>query len=415
MLKTRAIPVMYARQTIAFTVKRNLYHYNIKNMERKIIKGLFVLIFYVFISMSSLAQVPSNTENKRAIEFPDIPGYKTLLCDFHQHTIFSDGQVWPTIRVKEAQKDGLDAMAITDHLEYLPHQEDIPFKDKNRPFQIASESAAEKGILIINGVEITRELPPGHANALFLTDANQLLGLDSLAVFRAAAKQGAFVIWNHPNWYAQTPTGVPVLSKFHKQLIKEKLIHAIEIVNEHSYSEEALKIAFDNKLTLMSGSDIHDLIEQQFKINSGGHRPVTLVFATEKSDTALKEALKKGRTVVWFDNTLIGKPDFLIPLIQQSLFIQKTHYLESYSGKSTVLSVDIENKSDADFILENQKNFLFYNQSDIITLKAKSVTTLEIRTMKELSMLTLKFKVLNAITISNTHPLISVNVYTAQN
>ena len=49
----------------------------------------------------------------RAIEFPDPPGYQTLLCDFHTHTVFSDGRVWPNIRVQEAHRDGPDAVAIT--------------------------------------------------------------------------------------------------------------------------------------------------------------------------------------------------------------------------------------------------------------------------------------------------------------
>ena len=44
------------------------------------------------------------------IEFPDVPGYLTLKCDLHMHTVFSDGSVWPNIRVQEALRDGLDAI-----------------------------------------------------------------------------------------------------------------------------------------------------------------------------------------------------------------------------------------------------------------------------------------------------------------
>lgn len=47
-------------------------------------------------------------------------GFHVLKCDFHTHTIFSDGRVWPTMRVDEAWKDGLDAIAITDHIEVRP-------------------------------------------------------------------------------------------------------------------------------------------------------------------------------------------------------------------------------------------------------------------------------------------------------
>jgi 3',5'-nucleoside bisphosphate phosphatase len=360
-------------------------------------------------------QAAGNPGPSRTIDFPDIPGYKTLICDFHQHTVFSDGDVWPDVRVREAIADGLDAIAITDHLEYQPHEDDLPFPDRNRVYQIALEAAKESGLLVVSGSEITRDMPPGHANALFLTDANKLLGLDSLEVFREAKRQGAYVIWNHPHWYAQSPNGTAVLTKMHRLLIKEGLIQAVELVNEHSYSDEALKIALDNKLTLIGASDIHDLIDWQFNVAGGGHRPVTLVFATEKSEEALREALQKGRTAVWFDNTLIGKREFLVPLVQQSLSIQKTQVMESYNGKSNVVSVYVENTSDCDYILENQKEYSFYDHTDVVTIKAHAITLLQIKTLRELKTFVLNFRVLNALTAPNTHPIISINVYTAKN
>ena len=56
-------------------------------------------------------------ETRHEIQFPDVPGYQTLKCDFHMHTVFSDGLVWPTVRVNEAWRTGLDAISITDHIE----------------------------------------------------------------------------------------------------------------------------------------------------------------------------------------------------------------------------------------------------------------------------------------------------------
>ena len=92
--------------------------------------------------------------------FPDIPGYQTLVCDFHMHTVFSDGQVWPTVRVDEAVRERLDAIAITDHIEYQPHKDDIP-TNHNRPYERAAEYMQEKKIdvLLIKGAEITRDTP----------------------------------------------------------------------------------------------------------------------------------------------------------------------------------------------------------------------------------------------------------------
>ncbi|RPI44150.1 MAG: PHP domain-containing protein, partial [Bacteroidetes bacterium] len=126
----------------------------------------------------------------RAIEFPDIPGYLTLKCDFHTHTVLSDGHVWPNIRVEEALRDGLDAISITDHLEYQPHRADIPHPDRNRSYELAQQAAEGKDLIIIHGAEITRSMPPGHANAIFLEDANALNRDDVMEVFREAKRQG---------------------------------------------------------------------------------------------------------------------------------------------------------------------------------------------------------------------------------
>ena len=66
-----------------------------------------------------------NGDRDRKIEFPNLPGLKTLVCDLHMHTVFSDGSVWPNIRVMEANKDGLDVIATTEHLEYQSWISDI--------------------------------------------------------------------------------------------------------------------------------------------------------------------------------------------------------------------------------------------------------------------------------------------------
>ena len=62
--------------------------------------------------------------------FPDTSdGRKVLSVDLHTHSVFSDGHVWPTVRTWEAQRDGLAAMAVTEHVEYQPWRDDIPHPD----------------------------------------------------------------------------------------------------------------------------------------------------------------------------------------------------------------------------------------------------------------------------------------------
>ena len=67
-------------------------------------------------------------------------------------------------------------------------------------------------------------------------------------------------------------------------------------------------------LALIGVSDVHDLIDWDYEPMNGGHRPVTLVLSTDRSQDAVKEALFDRRTVVWFKNLLIGRPEHLDPL-----------------------------------------------------------------------------------------------------
>lgn len=56
---------------------------------------------------------------------PDIPGYITLTGDFHVHTDFSDGVVWPTFRIDEAVREGIDIISITDQRHGLVEARDL--------------------------------------------------------------------------------------------------------------------------------------------------------------------------------------------------------------------------------------------------------------------------------------------------
>ena len=356
----------------------------------------------VLIFLLSIVTLPvaAQHHHDRKVEFPDIPGYHTLKCDFHQHTVFSDGSVWPNIRVQEAVKDGLDAISITDHIEYQPHKDDIPHKNRNRSYEVAKDAAGSSDLIIIRGSEITRDMPPGHANAIFLTDANKLLVKKAEKAFKEAKEQGAFIFWNHPNWIAQRPDGMATLTDMHKTLISEGMLHGVEVVNDVTYSDEALQIALDYDLTIMGTSDIHGLIDWQYHVPHGGHRPVTLVFAKEHTAESIKEALFAKRTAVWFKNTLIGREAFLVPLIQGSVRVKSAKYLE----KSTVLALTLDNLSDAEFIMANGTGYTLHRNSDVFTVKPNGQTTIYLKTVKKLDELELKLTVLNAVTAPNRHP-----------
>jgi predicted metal-dependent phosphoesterase TrpH len=365
-------------------------------MTRKVLQFLLAVLLSNGIQLT--AQDPS-----RALRFPDIPGFLTLKCDLHMHTVFSDGKVWPDIRVQEALRDGLDAISITDHIEIQKYRKDIPHPDRNRSYELAMKAAKGSGLLVVNGAEITRSMPPGHFNAIFLQDVNKLKQKDVMEVFREAGRQGAFVFWNHPHWTSQQENGIATLQEIHHELIKQGLLHGIEIYNEFTYSDEAVEIALEKDLTMLGTSDIHDLIDWQYDVPAGGHRPVTLVFAREKTGEALKEALFEGRTVVCFEHTLVGRETWLLPLVRQSVDAER-------KARALVEVVVLENRSSVDFILENRSEFTLHNQASVFTLEANNRRTLLVKNPEKLKEYSLRFEILNAFTAPGKHPVLELEL-----
>lgn len=287
-----------------------------------------------------LLAVPIWGQVRQDIRIPDVLGYKTLKCDFHMHTVFSDGQVWPTVRVDEAWREGLDVISITDHIEYQPHKKDVP-TNHNRPYEIALPQAKARGILLIRAAEITRETPPGHFNAIFLDDINPLDTEDLLDSMAAAAKQGAFIFWNHPGWKPDKKGWFDT----HTTLYEKKYMRGIEVVNGRSYYPEAHEWAIEKGLTFMGNSDIHapSMIERTTKDN---HRTMTLVFAQKRTAEAVKEALFAGRTVAWYQNQLIGPEEYLRAIFRASVDLSDIEY-----GPKNAIRFRLANSSDLDLEL----------------------------------------------------------------
>lgn len=279
------------------------------------------------LSVALLLMVSFTAGAQRKLHsLPDIPGYKTLKGDFHIHTVFSDGEVWPTFRVDEAVREGLDVIAITDHIEYLPHKKYIS-ASHNDPYDLALAYARERNMLLIKGVEITRPMPTGHFNALFLQDADKLVDDDFLKVMEEANRQGAFVFWNHPGWKSQQPDGIPKFHAIHLELLKRGWLHGIEFYNTKCAYDFVLDWCAEKGLTVFSNSDVHIAARDFWEYDKGGSRPVTLVFAKERSESAVKEALKAGRTLALFSgDSLGGKKEWAEAFFKASITINKTHF-----------------------------------------------------------------------------------------
>ena len=194
------------------------------------------LVCAFFFLLSSAVPVFALDWARNELRVPDLPGYITLRCDFHIHTMFSDGRVWPTVRVDEAWRDGLDVIAITDHIEYLPHKEDIR-ADHNRSVALALPAAQNLGLMLLKGTEITKAVPPGHFNALFLQDTNPVENEDYLASVGEAVRQGAFIFWNHPPF--KQKDNQSIWHPEHTILYEKGWLHGIEVVNGRDYYPEA--------------------------------------------------------------------------------------------------------------------------------------------------------------------------------
>lgn len=277
------------------------------------------------------------------IRLPQIDGYELLKCDFHIHTVFSDGIVWPSLRVNEAWEEGLDAIALSDHIEGQPAREGMKKGDLDLAFKNAEGEALRRGIILIKGGEISRSMPPGHLNALFLSDVDSLQKDDVVEVLREARRQGAYIFWNHPGWNVEEVKW----HDMHEQLWKEGLLNGIEVFNEFEWYLKALEWAKEKDLTLMANTDVHDVVERLYDRKQTAHRPLTLVLAKERTQAAIKEALFDHRTLIWFFDTLIGKEDYLKKFFEGAVRVQPSHYTTE-----TLSYVTLTNTCDVPFRLE---------------------------------------------------------------
>ena len=240
-------------------------------------------------------------------------------------------------------------------------------------------------------------MPIGHLNAVFIKDANKLLRNDAIKSINEANTQKAFVFMNHPNWDAQRSDGIARLSSVHEDLIKKNLIHGVEVVNETTFSEEALKIALDNNLTIIGNSDIHGLTDWLFEIPEGGHRPITFVISEGEKINEIKEALFQGKTFVWFKTILIGKEENLLPVIESNLSAENLKYPK---GKQ-IGEFTLTNHSAAHLNLKYTGSFSFHEGGKIFQISPHSKKVLKIKTLTNLDRIDLPFELMNGIIAPN--------------
>ncbi|MEZ4969629.1 MAG: Sb-PDE family phosphodiesterase [Flavobacteriaceae bacterium] len=333
-------------------------------MKNKVICTLVALWTF---GGSTIAQEVKGRNLK--INFPDIPGYMTLKADFHLHTVFSDGHVWPSFRVREAQKNGLDIISLTEHTDFESYPDEIEYH-RERAFEIAQENAKNTDVLVVRGVEISPRVPPYHNNAIFLKNVDKIpydYMKDShkkfqmkdnikreelLAPFNEVEKQGGFVLYNHPNYNWWDKKDKELFTDIHKELLNREILKGVEVANSGRYNIIAHRMAEKYNLTMFSNSDEHHDIASVYEDSL---RPMTLVFAKEKTEASILEALKERRTLAFFRDYLVGRQRESEAFFKASVDITA----KRQKGKNTpTLKLVIKNNSDMPYQLKCTSEYI---------------------------------------------------------
>jgi predicted metal-dependent phosphoesterase TrpH/glycosyltransferase involved in cell wall biosynthesis len=166
-----------------------------------------------------------------------------IVCDLHTHTSWSvDCLVEPVELLDHAERQGIGALAITDHNEFGGALE-------------AVELARDRNLTVIPGEEI-KTAGQGEVIGLFLREEIPR-GLDFEDTIAAIREQGGLVYLPHP---FDRMHSIPDAATLHRNLAS---IDVFEVYNARllfeQYNDEALRFARKYNLTMGAGSDAHVL------------------------------------------------------------------------------------------------------------------------------------------------------------
>ena len=324
-------------------------------------------------------------QNRTEIITPKVKGFNCYKADLHVHTIYSDGDVTPRERIREAWYDGLDIIAITDHLgarryekymlkalrKYNEDEKPYPYAhagkigrvmvDFNAVYEEADKEAAKyPDLLYIHGTEISRTQSTGSDyNALFVKDIEAVFDKDPYQCIRNARAQGALITHNHP----VIKRDKCVMTEFEKNAMEQGLFDGIEIVNGNTFYPPIMRRAVDNNLYMVGATDTHHPISAVFK-ELGIFRTMTLILAKENTEKAIKDALKKRRTLVYCGGNIMGEEQWLKPFFDASLTC-RLQFEDTKKGTRT-------------FVITNNTSFPFILRRGQITREVKGMESIRV-------------------------------------
>ena len=397
-----------------------------KNFTNSILAiAFFAIAMPGIICAQSVERPFGTTGTRQEIIFPKVNGLNVYKADFHLHTIYSDGDVTPDARVIEAWHDGLDVIAITDHMEYrrieremYHYMKDYIREDlrglnkavtthvlKSDPdahgllvdFNVSCNSAIKKGkdmgLLVVRGVEITRS-SLGDYNALFTTDNNKIYDPNLEQTIRNARAQGAFIIHNHPSYDKNTENHI---TPFTNDLYAKGLIDGVEIGNYTRMWSYLFTHCIAGGFTPFSNTDAHDYVDWIYRTSPSEssivrYRNMTLVLAKECTEEAIHKALRKGNTIAYHNNNLIAREELLKGLFEASM----TFELQRVGSKENYVTV--KNMSSVPYLIKIGNNKYIVNALGALSFKRPKAET------------QLNVEVLNMWYGNNDHPIVSVKL-----
>jgi hypothetical protein len=349
-------------------------------MKKLIIAILALLPISAFAQYNpeTLRTAVAQPAQRLEINLPQVNGYNIYKVDLHTHSIYSDGETTPAFRVKEAYMDGLDAIAITEHVEYRRIEpkmlkflkgytggkalkaentdlirneitESGIKVDLNYPVTEAVKESKKYGVLVIPGAEITREpVKIGHFNALFTKDNNTIYDPDPLQSIRNARKQGALIQHNHPGWRRTSCDK----TEFEVKAYNEGLIDGIEIANGGSLYLPIIDRAREENLFVAANTDIHPTTAEYYRLK-GQLRNMTLVLAKECTLKGIREALEAKRSLAMSGGYVCGDEQLL-----KDLFLASIKYEVVSTDKKGTRTVRITNMYSIPYQYKTSKNAL---------------------------------------------------------
>jgi hypothetical protein len=194
-------------------------------------------------------------------------------------------------------------------------------------------------------------MPPGHLNAIFLTNSMPL------ASHQLAATRPAWRMSKARSSFGITPAGGAQLKDNKVRLVRRTFVARRARLPARHRSRERTRLL--SRSAPLGDREEADHVQQlrhprpaESRLSrppANDHRPLTLVFAKDRSREAIKEALFARRTAVYSGEQLIGDEQYLKPIFANAVKFVKPSV--KITGKDKYF-LQLANTSDITYELE---------------------------------------------------------------